>query len=787
MLKNTIKIALRNIKRHKGHALITILGLAVGLASCILILLYVQHELSYDKHFDKADQVYRILSVNPKDGALNAHSPYLMGPELKDQFPGVINFVRFYNFWGPITLNHDEKSFSENDFLYTDSTAMDVFSFDLIKGSPETALKEPYSMIISETAAQKYFGDQEPVGQTLTVDNQYDFTVTGVIEDVSENSHFTFDFLAFDPQRIQAFGSLLDQWHFANFKTYLLLSENFSYKELKSKIPGFIERHAGKSASLNYQFLLQPLTKIHLHSSQIKWGFDSRGDISTVMIFSVTAFLILLIAGFNYVNLSVTRSFKRAKEVGLKKVLGAHRTQLIKQFMGESMVLAFISFLFSIVLVELSLPFFNGLIEKNLTPNFFQDWLFTGKILAIALLTGLASGLYPALFLSRFQPVRIISGMLKNSLKSSLFRKSFVVIQFVISIALITGAVIVSSQLHYLNNKNLGFNKEQLLVVNRVPKTYSALKNDWLQNPNIIHVTSASSVPPNSAHYSTVYTSTSQEDRRISVKCFFVDHNFIETLGIKLLKGRSFSRDFATDEKQAVIINETAAQELGWTSPLGKKLTIGWNQITGRVIGVVEDFHFKSLHEKIEPAVFSAAPNDRYVMALRLKGDHIPQTLAYLETQWKEFTAQPFTYHFVDDSFESLYRSEQKLSHLVRYFSILAVFLACLGLFGLASYTAKQRTKEIGIRKVLGASATGIVWLFIKEFSKWILLANFIAWPISWIVLNKWLQNFAYRINISGLTFVLSGALALVIAMLTVSYQAFRSANINPVKTLRYE
>jgi putative ABC transport system permease protein len=266
-----------------------------------------------------------------------------------------------------------------------------------------------------------------------------------------------------------------------------------------------------------------------------------------------------------------------------------------------------------------------------------------------------------------------------------------------------------------------------------------------------------------------------------------VDHNFIETLGIKLLKGRSFSRDFATDEKQAVIINETAAQELGWTSPLGKKLTIGWNQITGRLIGVVEDFHFKSLHEKIEPAVFSAAPNDRYVMALRLKGDHIPQTLAYLKKRWKEFTAQPFTYHFVDDSFESLYRSEQKLSHLVRYFSILAVFLACLGLFGLASYTAKQRTKEIGIRKVLGASATGIVWLFIKEFSKWILLANFIAWPISWIVLNKWLQNFAYRINISGLTFVLSGALALVIAMLTVSYQAFRSANINPVKTLRHE
>jgi putative ABC transport system permease protein len=787
MLQSTIKIALRNIKRHKGQSFISIFGLAVGLASCILILLYVQHELSYDKHFDKANQICRILSVNPEDSSLTANSPYLMGPELKNEFPGVVDFVRFYNFWGPITINRGETTLSEKDFLYTDSSALDIFSFNLIKGSPETALKEPYSLIISEKAAQKYFGDDEPIGQTLTIDNQYEFTVTGVTQDVPENSHFTFDFLAFDPQRIQSFGSMLNQWHFANFKTYLLLSDNFSYEELEEQIPDFIERHMGKSTSPNYKSLLQSLTKIHLYSSHIKWDFDSKGDISTVTIFSVTALLILLIAGFNYVNLSITQSFQRAKEVAMRKVVGAHRTQLMKQFMRESMVLAILAFLLSIVLVELSLPFFNSLIGKNLSLNFFQDWLFSANTLGIALFVGLASGFYPALFLSRFQPVRVIRGALKNILKSSLFQKSFVVVQFVISIALIIGAIIVSSQLHYLHNKNLGFDKEHLLVVNRVPKAYQALKNEWLQNPNITDVTSASSVPPNSAHYSVVYSPSSQEHSRISVKCFFVDHNFIETLGIKITKGRSFSRDFATDEKQAVIINETASQELGWTSPLGKKLTIGWNQITGKVIGVVEDFHFKTLYDKIEPVVFSAAPNDRYVMAVRIQSENIPNTLTYLKNKWEEFTAQPFTYHFVDESFESLYRDEQRLSQIVRYFSILAVFLACLGLLGLASYTAKQRTKEIGIRKVLGASASGIAWLFIKEFSKWILSANFIAWPIAWIVLSKWLQNFAYQINISWLTFVFSGTLALVIALLTVSYQAFRSANINPVKTLRYE
>lgn len=787
MITSTLKIALRNIKRNKGHSLISIFGLAVGLASCILILLYVQHELSYDKYFDNANQICRVLSVNPEDGSLTANSPYRIGPELRDEFPGVINFSRFYNFWGPITINYGETTFSEKNFLYTDSTALDIFSFNLIKGSPDTALKEPYSIIISEKAAQKYFGGQEPIGKILTIDNQYVFTVTGVTQGVSDSSHFNFDFLVFDPQRIRSFGPMLDQWHFANFKTYLLLSDTFSFTKLEKQIPGFIERHLGKNAPLNTKFLLQPLTKIHLHSSHIKWGFDSRTDISTVTIFSVTAFLILLIAGFNYVNLSITRSFQRAKEVGLRKVLGAHRLQLIRQFMGESMVLSLLAFLFSIGLVEMSLPFFNSLIGKNLSLNFFQNWVFSLEILAIALFAGLASGLYPALFLSSFQPVRVIRGALKNILKSSLFQKSFVVVQFVISIALIIGAIIVSSQLHYLNNKNLGFDKEQLLVLNRVPKTYSALRNDLLLNPNIEHVTSASSVPPNSAHYSVVYSPTSQQPQRISVKCFFVDHNFLETLGIKFLKGRTFSKDFTTDEKQAIIINESAAQELGWTSPLGKKLTIGWNQITGRVIGVVEDFHFKSLHEKIEPVVFSAAPNDRYVMALRIKGEDIPKTLAFLKKKWKEFTALPFNYHFVDESFENLYRSEQRLSQLVRYFSVLAIFLACLGLLGLASYTAKQRTKEIGIRKVLGASASGIAWLFIKDFSKWIILANFIAWLIAWIVLNKWLQDFAYRINISWLTFVFSGTLAFVIALLTVSYQAYKSAIINPVKILRYE
>lgn len=792
MFSNYLKIAFRNLTRHKVYSLINLSGFSVGMACFILIMLYIQFECSYDRFHKNAKHICRILSEDQEDNYVEADAPFRLGPELLEEYPEVEQYTRFYNFWGPTVVSCGQKTFREANFIYSDPAVTHIFSFDFIKGNPQSALQTPKSIIISQTAARKYFCENDPIGKVLTIDHQYEMEVKGVYKDFPQNSHLHFDFIAFEPQRVRMFGSTLEEWHFINFKTYLLLVKGSSPEALEKRLPDFIERHIGKGETSNYKFMLQPLTDIYLHSSHLKWKDLYSGDIKTIYILIAIAILILLIASFNYINLSTARSTIRAKEVGIRKVVGAHRTQLIKQFLGESLILTFLAMILALAYVEIVLPYFNRLVDRNLHLNFTKDWSFLVGIIGVTLIIGLISGIYPAFFLALFDPVQVIRGKVYSNLKNANFRTVFVILQFGISVALIICTITVKMQLQYLTNKNLGFNKEHLIAVNifddRIKNNYQPLRTAMLQNPRILDVSSASSVPPDHYHYSRVQPEGAKENESLGAKYFFVDHNFINMLGIDLVKGRSFSKDFSTDIKEAVIINETAAKELGWNSPIGKKLHLWWNNKTCIVIGVVKDIHFKSLHEKIEPTVFTLDSSNRYVMVVRIKPENIQNTLAFMKTKWQQFNPEwPFNYHFVDEAFDSLYRTEQRLGKIISSFSILAIFIACLGLFGLASYTTTQRTKEIGMRKVLGASISGIVVLLTKEFVRLVVVANLIAWPFAYYAINRWLQNFAYRIHISWWTFLLAGALALVIALLTMSYQAIRAATANPVEALKYE
>ncbi|UCE07072.1 MAG: ABC transporter permease, partial [bacterium] len=582
--------------------------------------------------------------------------------------------------------------------------------------------------------------------------------------------------------------SQLAEWDFSNFKTFILLSSSFSASELKGELPRFVEKHIGTEEADSYKFILQPLTDIHLYSSHIKWDFDSLGSITTVYIFLIIAILILSIACFNYMNLTTARSTLRAKEVGIRKVAGAYRVNLIRQFIGESITFTIIAFSIAFFIVELVLPGFNNLVGKHLSANLIKNKQLMGILVSVIVLVGLVSGSYPAFFLSAFQPVHVLKGNLGTQVKGSVLRKYFVMVQFIISIILIIGTMIVYHQLYYLNHKQLGFNKDHLVVIHQNSAAYQAFKARLLQNPYIVDIASASSVPPNEFHFSQVESENEVQKKTIQMKCFFVDDNYFDVLGMELVQGRFFSKDLETDKSDALIINETAAKDMGWLSPLNKKLHVGWRNQTGRIVGVVKDFHFKSLKHKIEPTVFSMDNSNRYCMVAKIKPHNFKETISYIEETWQQFNPdRPFSYHFVDEAFDYLYRSEQRMARIVGYFSILAIFIACLGLFGLASFTIERRVKEIGIRKVFGASVLEIVIQFSKEFMKWVLFANIIAWPVAWYFMNEWLQNFAYRIQVSIWIFLTSAALAFMIALLTVSYQSIKAAVANSVESLRYE
>jgi putative ABC transport system permease protein len=800
MFNNYLKIAFRNLKKHLGYSLINVAGLAIGMA-CILILLFVFDELSYDKFHENHDRIYRVTRKwFNADGVVNLHLGHVappVAPLLKNDFPEIVHAVRIIGAGG-ILVGNEAAFYEEPRLFFAEEDVFNVFTFDMIAGDPATALRDPFAIVITDEMAVRYFGTEDPIGKSLTIktsSQKADMKVTGVIKPLPHNSHFHPNLLgSFKTYEAVVGDRELQSWASNNYATYLLMTEGYDIDRLKSQLDPFIDRHYGEGRSEGTKLELQRLTDIHLYS-HLDSEIEANSDITYVYVFSIIALFILLIACVNFMNLATARSAGRAKEVGLRKVIGAQRPQLIRQFLSESIITAIFSLLIALGIVLLVLPKFNQFVGRDLSLNFSANISLFNSLFFIAIFVGIVSGIYPAVFLSAFKPVRVLKGNLDAGKKGFSFRTVLVVFQFAISIILIICVGIVSSQLDYMQTRNLGFDEEHVVVLPSSPAIIFRLegfKTRLLQNPNILSISAAKRVPSgrllDSAGARVLSGETSQPiDFRIAQ--LRVDYDYVPTFKMEIVAGRNFSREMGTDPTQAFIINETAARRIGWESPEeAVDKGFGYGQRNGQIIGVVKDFHFESLHQEISPIVMFLSKTDLAQVSIRIGPEDIPQTMAFLKDIWAELRPNyPFSYYFIDENFDRLYRSEENLQRIFSYFAFLSVLIGCLGLFGLASYSAERRTKEIGIRKVLGASATGITFLLSKEFTKWVLLANVIAWPVAYLIMSRWLQSFAYRSGISLGTFLLAGAIAWTIAFLTVSYQAIKASIADPITALKYE
>ncbi len=801
MLRNYLKTTFRNLQRQKTQSTINILGLAIGLTCCILILLFVRDELSFDKFNENHDRIYRVTRrwIN-EDGVVSLHLGFVappIGPLLKNDFPEIEQAVRLIETSGML-VSHGDTYFEEDSFFFAEENVFEVFSLKMIKGDPGTALTDPLTVVISEEMARKYFGSEDPVGSTMRVEAQGQaagLKVTGVIQSLPHNSHFHADILAsFKTYEAIVGDQEMQSWASNNYATYILMPKNYDIRILQKQLDAFIDRHVDGETSKSTQLILQPLTDIHLHS-HLDAEIEPNSDITYVYIFSVIALFVLLIAAINFMNLSTARSSHRAKEVGLRKVVGANRSQLIKQFLSESLLTVFAGLAVALILVSLLLPRFNQFINRELSLNFLENIGLLAGLFMAGVFVGIVSGLYPALFLSAFQPARVLKGTKEQRRRKLSLRTVLVVFQFAISIVLIICVGGVTSQLKYIQNINLGFNEEQVVVLPSSPQISSQLesvKTQLYENPNVISVSAAKRVPSGRLLDSAgarVIRGEKSEPLNFMIAHLRVDHDYIPTFGMELAAGRNFFREMPTDAANAFILNETAVKEIGWASPqdaIGKEFVYGMAE--GQIIGVVKDFHFESVHHAIVPIVLDLSSSSLNQVAVRISPNDIPGTMAFLQNKWREFRPKyPFSYYFVDERFDQQYRSEKRILQLFSYFAFLAIFIACMGLFGLALFTAEQSIKEIGIRKVLGASVSSIVFFFSKEFSKWVLLANIIGWPVAYFAMRKWLENFAYRTSLNLWIFLLAGALALFIALFTVSFHSVKAAVADPVKSLRYE
>jgi putative ABC transport system permease protein len=792
MFKNYLKTALRNIRKHTIYSFINISGLAIGMACCFFIFLWVKNELSYDRFHEKTDRIHRVIAEHFTEGRsdLFPATPAPLAQALMDGCPEVEQALRIEDY-NDIRLANKNKQFWGNRGLLTDPNFFDVFSFPLIKGNPHTALTSIDSIVITEAVAHKCFGEEEPLDQVLTLGsrNPRDYRVTGVLKDIPKNSHLQFDFLL-------SFSIITYNlnWSCWNYMTYVLLSSPETKPAVETKSSDLLIK-IGKP---NFKLHLQPVAQIHLHSS-FRVDVDTNGKIAHVYLFSVMGIMLILLACINFVNLCTARSALRQKEVGVRKVVGASRRQLIKQFIGESVFLSFLAFLISIVLLKILLPYFNTLLNQDLSFSLFHGFSFLLLMAGLALVVGLLSGIYPAYIISAFHPKQTISGGFtrQGTRHSARLRKSLVVTQFAISILFITSSLFVRNQLHYISNKDLGYEKNHLVILpfEKVMPAYrgvelgqrqESLKTELLQNVAITNATFSSySLNRSCAHQSVWWEGKTGED--ILMDWISVDYDFFKTMEIKFKEGRPFSRKFPTDPKMAYILNESAVKKTGWSKAEGRQFQIPGPRKIGTVVGVVNDFNYKSLHTEIQPLVITLG-RTQYYMIIRIRPDNLPSTLAYMKKKWNEFfPGQTFEYSFLDEDFDRVYRSEIQMGKVFNTIAGLAVFIACLGLFGLVSFAAERRTKEIGIRKVLGASLSRIAVLIAKEPTGCIVLANLIAWPIAWYAMSRWSQNFAYRAPITLWPFLISGGLAILVALLTMSIQILRAASANPVDSLRYE
>lgn len=798
MFKNYFKTAWRNLGKRKSFSAINITGLAIGLTCCFLIALYIRHELSFDKFQQKGDRIARVImqyrfkgSNEPTEVAFTSVRVAAIFPK---NFPEIASAIKMTLY--DRAIKYENEFFDEKRVMFADPNFFDVFSFKLLQGNTQDALSMPYTIVLTESAAKKYFGNNNPIGKTLQVGNDSNlYRISGVMQDCPSNSQIQLDFLA-------SFSSLglspeyESSYSDANYVTYFLLKENSSFEQLQTKISAFMKKEMeGKSASFN--FFLEPFTKVHLYSPHD--SFTPNSNIRYIYILAAVALLILIIACFTYINLSTARSLERAKEVGVRKVLGAEKKQLFWQFIYESILLCAISVVLSLILSALLLPFFNQLTGKELELTQLFSFSFVSFSIAVALCLSFLAGVYPALVFTRFQAIKVLKGAFKNTATGQLLRKSLIVFQFCISVFLIIATFVIQQQLRFIQNKKLGYEREHVLVLpmdRKMLPNIETIKQEFKSNANVLNVSRCVRSPVKGGGGYNMRSATMPANMEMNVTANPVDEDFIKTAGLQLVAGADFTPQDIKDASSPTnwdenvyhfILNESAAKQLGWTpeEAVNKKMYMGPRE--GFVKGVVKDFNFESLHSPIKPFVLFTEMGGRELL-VKLNGDHLSQTISFLQSKWKKLVShRPFEFHFMDEDYDKLYQSERRLGKVMNVFTIIGTALACFGLFGLSSYVMQLRIKEIGIRKVLGASVANITTLLAKDFVRLVLIAFVIAMPVSWFAMSRWLQDYAYRINIGWEIFLVASVLSIVIALITVSFQAIKAAVINPVKSLRRE
>ncbi|MBN2265044.1 MAG: ABC transporter permease [Candidatus Aminicenantes bacterium] len=801
MFKNYLTVAWRNIKRSKAYSALNILGLAVGMAVFILIMLFVRTETSYDHYHANARNIYRVVQEQPGNVYLGSNvfavTPGPLAAAMAQDFPEVLAATRIDN-WGNVLVRVGDKSFMEREIHWTDPQTFEIFSFPIVRGEGGSALTDPFSVLLSESAAARFFGGDDPVGRTLALqayEMDSEFKVAGVFRDLPMNSHFVMNVVA----PFETIGKIqqtdLTRWGSNSYYTYVLLEDGADPRDLEIKLVPFIAkyeaergwRHEGRHS----RYFLQALTRIHLHS-RANFDFGLIGDARFVNLFASIAVLVLVIACVNYMNLATARSLKRTKEVGLRKVVGAGKGQLVRQFLGDAMVLTFLALMLAVGFVLAALPAFRRFVERDIAFDPFRDAALVPGLVLLAAVVGAIAGSYPALFVSGFRPVAALKGTGASRARGRGLRNGLIVFQFAASIALIICTIVVSGQLAFIRNTDMGYDRDQILVLTPrggVRTALGAFQNELRSHPAVVGVAASSCLPNNVTSSTHARWPGRPEDLEIPIYRIDADYDLPELYGLELARGRSFSRDYPSDAGGAFLLNESAQKALGWDDPIGREFGLTREgKATGRIVGVLQDFHMHSLHLSIMPLFIFLDPARSNRVSIKLRGGDIPAALAFVRRTWEKFAPEyPFEYAFFDEIFDRAYRVERRLGTMFSAFAGLAVLIACLGLLGLASFTAEQKTKEIGIRKVLGASSSGVVVLLSREFMKWVVVANVIAWPVGYFAMRSWLESFAYRIDLTVPMFLGATLAAFFVAAVTIGAQTCRAAAANPADSIRYE
>jgi putative ABC transport system permease protein len=787
------KQQIRLLWRQKYSTSVNIIGLSISFACCIIIGLFIKNEISYDNFHEKKDHIFRLLSYNPENGQFSSSVTYRLGPDCAEYINGVEKSARLYNLWGPNTISYNNKTFNENDLYYTDPSIVDIFSFDFIEGDKTSALNSPGTVIITKSVSKKYFGEENPLGRIIVLDNNTHLIITGVFQDFPANSNFHFSFLVYEPTRLESWGDWVKQsWNFNNFNTYLLLSKNFTQEQFTSEFQSFAQNYVDdKSRKFILNLKLQKLSDIHLYSKSIPDDFASKGDISTIFIFLSIAICILAIACINYISLSISIVSKRVKDVGIRIIYGARSSNIIGLYIAESITICIISLIIAIFLAGILHPLLNNYINLYFNIADLNSIPFLLISTCTALSISILSGIYISNNILKYRALGMLRGHNLSTLAG--FSKSYIYlsIQFAISIILLISSGCIFKQMNFIQQSDLGYNPDLILSIpiDKTFETAKLLKDRLLKNPKIKDITFSSSFPPSQYHISTVSSPDDPTKEGIQTKNFFVDFNFIDFMKIRIIEGRNFSTGFSSDEDHGALINRTFAEEMGWKSPVGKRLKNTMDNKDLVVLGVVENFHFKSFHEKIKPALISVSlKNNLYHMGIKLSSNDFKSSLSFIKSEWDNLNpAYPFDYHFLDETLQQNYLNDKRQARIILLFSILAIVVTCLGLIATSVFLAKQRTKEIGIRKINGAKVSEVIAMLNKDFVKCVAIAFVVAIPFAYFSLHRWLENFAYKTELSWWIFALSGTIALGIALLTVSWQSWRAATRNPVECLRFE